>query len=71
MKTEFLSLGHIAGNSRMFELLPYCDVDKVAKGALKATKKRRSIYTPRMFYKIYRILAHLLPDPLMTKLGKT
>ncbi len=71
MNTEFLSVGHIAGNSRMFELLPYCDVDKVAKGALKAAKKRRSVYTPRIFYKIYRFLAHLLPDPLMIKLGKT
>ena len=71
MKTEFLSIGHIEGNSRTFELLPYCDVDKVAKSALKAAGKRRSIYTPRAFYKLYRVLAHILPDKLMTKLGRT
>lgn len=71
MKTEFLSIGHIEGNSRTFELLPYCNVDKVAKGALKAAKKRRSIYTPRAFYKFYRLLAHILPDNLMIKLGRT
>ena len=71
MKTEFLSIGHITGNSKMFEMLPYCDVDKVARGALKAAKKRRSIYTPRVFYKFYRVLAHILPDPIMIRLGKT
>ena len=71
MKTEFLSIGHIAGNSKTFDLLPYCDVDKVAKGALLAAKKRRSIYTPRAFYKFYRLLAHVLPDCITIKLGKT
>lgn len=71
MKTEFLSIGHIEGNSRTFDLLPYCDVDQVARGALKAARKRRSIYTPRAFYKFYRVLAHPLPDNLMTKLGRT
>ena len=71
MKTEFLSIGHIEGNSKTFEMLPYCDVDRVARDALKAAKKRRSIHTPRAFYKFYRLLAHLLPDGLMVKLGKT
>ena len=71
MKTEFLRLGHIEGNSKTFDLLPYCDVDKVARGALKAAKKHRSVYTPRAFYKFYRFLAHILPDCLMIKLGKT
>lgn len=71
MKTEFLSIGHIEGNSKTFELLPFCNVDQVAKGALKAAKKRRSIYTPRAFYKLYRILARILPDALMLKLAKT
>lgn len=71
MKTEFLAIGHIEGNSKTFDMLPYCDVDKVAKGALKAAKKRRSIYTPRVFYKFYRVLAHILPDSITILLGKT
>jgi len=71
MKTEFLAIGHIEGNSKTFEILPYCDVDKVAIGALKAAKKRRSIYTPRIFYKFYRALARILPDPITIKLAKT
>ena len=70
MKTEFLSIGHITGNSKTFELLPYCNVDKVARGALMAAKKRRSVYTPRVFYKFYRFLTHILPPPLLVRLGR-
>lgn len=71
MNTEFLSIGHIQGNSKTFERLPYCDVNKVARGALKAARKRRSVYTPRVFYKFYRMLAHILPDWITIQLGKT
>lgn len=71
MKTEFLSVGHIEGNSRTFEMLPYCDVEKVAKGALKAARKRRALYTPRAFYKFYRVLSRIIPHSLMIKLAKT
>lgn len=71
MNTEFLAVGHIEGNSKAFERLPYCDVDRVAKGALIAAKKRRSIHTPRIFYKFYRLLSRILPDAILIKLGKT
>ena len=71
MNTEFLTVGHIKGHSKMFEMLPYCDVDMVAKGALRAARKRRSTWTPRFFYKFYRLLVRLLPDRIMILLGKT
>ena len=71
MRTEFLAIGHIQGNSKTFERLPYCDVDRVARGALIAARKRRSSYTPRAFYKFYRVLARILPDSVTIKLGKT
>ena len=71
MNTEFLTVGHVQGNSRTFERLPYCDVEKVAKGALKAAKLRKAVYTPRAFYKFYRVLARLLPDSLLVKPAKT
>ncbi|MBQ4085521.1 MAG: SDR family NAD(P)-dependent oxidoreductase [Clostridia bacterium] len=71
MKTEFLTVGHIEGNSKTFELLPYCDINKVARGALKAAKRRRRIYTPRVFYKFFRFLARILPDCVLLKLVKT
>jgi len=71
MNTEFLTVGHVKGNSKTFERLPYCDVEKVAVGALRAAKARKAVYTPRAFYKFYRILVRLLPDALLVKLAKT
>jgi len=71
MNTEFLTVGHIKGHSKMFEMLPYCDVDAVARGALKAAKKRRSTWTPRIFYKFYKFLLRLLPDQIAIKIGRT
>ena len=71
MKTEFLDIGSIAGNSRMFELLPYCDQVRVAGGALRAAKAGRTIYTPKLFYKFYRVLAKVTPVKLMVKFTKT
>lgn len=71
MDTEFIKLGAIKGNSRTFETLPYCIPSKVARGAMKAAKRGRSVYTPRVFYKFYRALAKILPVKLMIKFAKT
>ena len=71
METEFLGIGNIKGNSRMFELLPYCDQVRVAGGALRATRAGRTIYTPKLFYKFYRVLAKVTPVKLMVKFTKT
>ena len=71
MQTEFLEVGGIAGQSRTFEWLPYCDQVQVAGGALRAAKAGRTVYTPRPFYKVYRLLAKLTPVKLMVKLTKT
>ena len=71
MATEFLDVGRIAGNSKTFDTLPYCDPVKVAKGSLKASAKGRAVHTPRGFYKFYRILAKILPQRLMIQFTKT
>lgn len=71
METEFLELGKIQGNSPMFEMLPYCDQVRVAGGALRAAKAGRTIYTPKLFYKFYRVLAKVTPVKLMVKFTKT
>jgi short-subunit dehydrogenase len=71
MDTEFLSVGKIRGNSRTFELLPYCDQVKVAGGALRAARNGQTIYTPKLFYKFYRCLAKVTPVKLMVKFTKT
>lgn len=71
MKTEFLDIGGITGNSRMFAALPYCDQVRVAGGALRAARAGRTIYTPKLFYKFYRALAKVTPVKLMVKFAKT
>ena len=71
MATEFISVGGIEGNSPMFEMLPYCDQVRVAGGALRAAKAGRTIYTPKLFYKFYRVLAKVTPVKLMVKFTKT
>lgn len=71
MKTEFLDVGGIEGNSRMFEMLPYCDQVRVAGGALRAARAGRTIYTPKLFYKFYRFVAKVTPVKLMVKFTGT
>ncbi len=71
MSTEFLDVGGIRGESKTFSVLPYCNPQKVALGALLAAKRGRAVYTPKLFYKFYRVLAGLLPQALMVKFSKT
>ena len=71
MRTEFLDVGGITGNSRAFAMLPYCDQVRVAGGALRAAREGRTIYTPRLFYKFYRVLAKVVPVKLMVKITGT
>ncbi len=71
MDTEFLTVGKIAGNSEMFKSLPFCDPDKVARGTLKAAKAGRAVYTPTAFYKLYRLVAKIVPHSLLVKMVRT
>ncbi len=71
MDTEFLTVANITGRSDTFKRLPYADPDKVAKRALKKAAAGRAVYTPLMLFKLYRVLAKLLPHSLMMKLCKT
>jgi len=71
MNTEFLPLAGITGHSSTFEFLPYCDQVRVAGGALRAAKAGRTIYTPMLFYKLYRVLAKVTPSKLLVKFVKT
>lgn len=71
MATEFLDVGKIAGNSKTFDTLPYCDPAAVAENALKAAKAGRAVYTPRALYKVYRVLSGIVPHALLVKIAKT
>ena len=71
MDTEFIRAGRIKGRSKTFDVLPYCDPQKVAAGALRAAKQRRPVYTPTAFYKFYRLLSKLIPHGILLHAAKT
>ena len=72
MDTEFLPVAGIAkGSSNTFDTLPRVNPKKMAEGSLKASKKGKGVYTNRIFYKFYRILAKLLPHSLVVKFCQT
>lgn len=71
METEFLTVGNIKGNSKMFQTLPYCNAKSVAQKSLARSRRGKAVYTPRVFFKFYRVIAKLLPHSLVVKLAKT
>ncbi len=72
MDTEFLAVAGIEkGTSKTFDTLPRCNVEKTAKGGLKAAKKGRCVYTPHPFFKLYRALAKILPHAWLMGAAKT
>ena len=71
MATEFLSVAGIEnGNSKMFASLPYCNPQKTARRGIKASKKGKAVYTPRLIYKFYRFLAKIVPHSILIKFVK-
>lgn len=70
MDTEFLGVANIApGSSKTFDTLPRVNSKKMAEKSLKASKRKKAVYTNRLFYKFYRILAKLLPHSIVMKLS--
>lgn len=70
METAFLEVGGIAGNSAAFDRLPRCRPDRVAEVSLRRCARGKGQYTPLALFKLYRVLAKLLPHNLMMKLTK-
>lgn len=71
MGTEFLDIAGIRGNSKTFDTLPWCEPKKVVAGSYKAAKAGRAVHTPRAFFKLYRVIAKILPQYIMVKFAKT
>ena len=72
MDTEFLPVAGIEkGTSHTFDTLPRTSPALVASRALKQAARGRGIYTPRLFFKFYRLIAKLLPHGLVMHMSKT
>lgn len=72
MDTEFLPIANIEkGTSKMFDTLPRSNPKRVAKRALRLSAKKKAIYTPKLLFKLYRLIAKILPVSLVIKFAKT
>lgn len=72
MDTEFLPVANInKGASRTFDTLPRVNVKEMAEKTLKASGKKKAVYTNKLFYKFYRLVAKLLPHSIIMKMAKT
>jgi len=71
MGTEFLDIAGIRGNSKTFDTLPWCDPKKVVAGSYRAAKSGKAVHTPKAFFKLYRVIAKILPQRIMVKFAKT
>ncbi len=62
MDTEFWKVANVPeGKSRLIDSLPRVSPKEVAEGSLRAAKRGKMVYTKGFFYKLYRLLAKLLP----------
>ncbi|HCH28129.1 MAG TPA: hypothetical protein DEW35_01340 [Ruminococcaceae bacterium] len=72
MDTEFLPVANIKkGTSRAFDSLPRVSVRTMAEKSLKASKKGKSVYTNKAFYKFYRFVSKILPAAFVMKFSGT
>ena len=72
MDTEFLPLAGIAkGSSRTFDTLPRVNPAVMARKSLTASAKKRGVYTNRLFFKFYRVIAKILPHSIVMKMCGT
>lgn len=68
MNTEFFSVANIdPKTSKVFSTLPYSDPNDVAKNTLKASAKGKCVYTHLFLFKLFRVLAKILPHNLVMK----
>lgn len=69
MDTEFLPVAGITpGSSRTFDTLPRVNPAQMARKSLLASAKKKGVYTNRVFYKFYRVVAKILPHNLVMKM---
>ncbi len=72
MDTEFLPAAGIEkGSSHTFDTLPRVNPAMAAERSLLYASRGRGIYTPRLFFKLYRFLAKALPHGIVMHMSKT
>ena len=71
METEFLPVaGSAAGASPAFDRLPRVQPRRMARKSLAAALRGKCVYTDGALYKLYRVVAKLLPHNLLLPLSR-
>lgn len=71
METEFLPVAGIGdGASKQFDTLPRCNAAEVAAKSVIYARKGRHSYTNKFLFKLYRVLAKILPHRITISWGK-
>lgn len=71
METEFFSVANISpGESKTMDSLPRVNPKTMAVKSLKASKRKKAVYTNLVIYKLYRVLAKVLPHSIIMKLSQ-
>ena len=68
MDTEFLSIAGIAEKKTSFNHLPRIQPELVVRKSVERALKGKAVYTGKVLYKVYRVLAKLLPHNWLMKL---
>ena len=66
MKTEMFQ-ANASGEGGKLSFFPFLDLEKETVRSMQKAERGCASYTPRMFYKLYRLLAKIVPSAIMVK----
>ena len=70
VETDSIAVKETVNQSRLLRKLPHSSAEILALKSIQAAKRRKSLYTPYMLYKIFYFAAKILPYSLMVKFLK-
>ncbi len=70
MDTEMNSKKVAKENNSKAKSLPWLNMNTIVKKSLKKAKNNKTVYTPGIFYKLYRVASKIIPQSIMVKLAK-
>lgn len=69
MKTEFLDLAGLTGKKTSFDHLPHVRPELIVRKSVERALAGKAVYTGKALYKVYRVLAKLLPHNWLMKIA--
>lgn len=70
MESEMNVRGMDGQGKTVVEILPFLDMEKVARASLRAAQNGKAVYTPGAFYKFLRGISKVIPQGILLKFAK-